>query len=394
MDGRISRRDFVRSGTAALAGFPLAMQDPPKRKYRACVIGHTGRGNYGHGLDRAFQNIPNITVVAVADPVETGRLAAARRIGVQNAYADWREMLKKEKPDLVSIGPRWIDQRLEMVTGVAEAGAHIYMEKPVAGSLEEADKLVAAADKKKIKIAVALQALPAPRIHHLRSLIQDGLIGDLLEIRTRGKEDRRSGGEDLAVLGTHCMYLMRFFAGDAEWCSSRVTVGNRDVKREDRKAASEPLGPVAGDTIHAAYAFAKGVQGHFASQKNPQRKGGKYQLTLYGTKGLAHFKISSDPQITFLADPAWFPGKPGVEWKPVPGAPSNDDPTGLKGAAASNKRIVEDLLRAIEKDVEPGAGIREGRAALEMILAVYASHLKAARAKLPLKEREHPLGSL
>src|SRR5262249_40879067 len=58
----ITRRDFMITGGAALAA--IATQDP-KKTYRACVIGDTKRGGYGHGLDTCFQKIPNVTVLAV-----------------------------------------------------------------------------------------------------------------------------------------------------------------------------------------------------------------------------------------------------------------------------------------------------------------------------------------
>src|SRR5262245_4154884 len=98
-----TRRDFVKATYLALAGGPFvgAAQGParaPSRSYRACVIGHTGRGGYGHGLGTSFQKIPNVTVVGVADPDDKGRLGAARQTGAARAYADYREMLDRERP--------------------------------------------------------------------------------------------------------------------------------------------------------------------------------------------------------------------------------------------------------------------------------------------------------
>ncbi len=395
MGEQVSRRSFIKAAGSSLAAGPLLIaQAPPGKIYRACVIGNSKRGGYGHGLDVTFQNIPNIRVTAVADPDEKGRLAMAAKLGVQNAYADYREMLQKEKPDLVSHGPRWVENRLEMMTAVAQAGAHLYMEKPMAESLEEADAMLAVAEKHNIKIALAHQVRPAPAAAHLKKLLAEGLIGDVLEIRTRGKEDARAGGEDLMVLGTHCMYMMRFIAGDAQWCFARVTQNGKDITADDRRAATEPLGPVAGDTIHATFAFANGVQGHFASQKNKEKGGGRFAMTIFGTKGVVTFPLSADPPIQYLADPQWYPGKPDTSWQPIPGAPSNSDPSGLKGGEASNKRIVEDLLKAVESNGQSMVSGYEGRAALEMILSIYASHLAGARLALPLKDRKHPLGTL
>lgn len=383
-----TRREFVITGSAALA--VLAAQDP-KKSYRACVIGHTGRGGYGHGLDTCFQKIPNVTVVAVADPDEKGRAAAMKRTGVEKSYADWREMLEKEKPNLVSNGPRWVEHRLEVFAACAEIGASVYSEKPMALSLEEADAMLAVCEKRKVKTAFAHQARPNPTVVHAKKCLDDGLIGDLVEIRARGKEDSRAGGEDLMVLGTHGMYLMRFLAGDPIWCTARVLEKGKEITIDNRRAATEPLGPVAGDTIHATYAFAKGVQGHFDSAKQAKGTGGRYGVMLFGTKGILSLGPGELANVTYLPDPLWHSG---AQWQPLPDAPSNDDPSGLKGAAASNKRIVEDLLRAIETDGQCMASGYECRAALEMIHAVYAAHLSGARVAFPLKDRKHPLGSL
>ena len=156
-------------------------------------------------------------VVAVADPVAEGCAKTAKTIGAERTYADWREMLDREKPNIVSIGPRWVENRVEMVSAAASLGAHVYMEKPLAKSLEDADRIVEAVTKAKTQLALAFHSINAPAVLHLKKLVDEGLLGDLLEVRTRGKEDRRPGGEDLMVLGTHCLYLMRLFAGSPLW---------------------------------------------------------------------------------------------------------------------------------------------------------------------------------
>jgi predicted dehydrogenase len=359
---------------------------------RACVYGHTGRGGYGHGLDTCFDGIENVKVVAVGDPHEKGREAAAKRLKLTTSYASFAEMLDREKPQLASHGPRWVEKRLEMLTIAAERGVDVYMEKPIALSLEEADAIVAVTEKHQTKIVVAHQNRLLPQVLHLKKLVDEGLIGQLLEIRTRGKEDHRAGGEDMMVLGTHCMYLMRMFAGDPLWCTARVTQDGRDVTAEDRRAATEPLGPIAGDTIHATFAFPKGVQGHFASQKVPKGEGGRFQCTLYGSKGVAHFGIGTDTTVYHLPEPRWMPGKSALQL--LPGAPSNDHPSGLKTTEAANRFIVEELLRIRKTPQRSPVDIYEARATLEMILSVYAAHLSGGRATFPLKDRKHPLGSL
>src|SRR5687768_16869515 len=121
------RRSFLASALSVVGAMAA-----PTKKYRVAVIGDTGHGNYGHGIDTVWNAFEQMEVIAVADPDATGRAAAIKRIRAKREYSDYREMLKVEKPDIVGIGPRWMDQREQMVTAAAEAGAHIYTEKPFA----------------------------------------------------------------------------------------------------------------------------------------------------------------------------------------------------------------------------------------------------------------------
>lgn len=386
----MNRREFLTTGALLAAGSRLAAAP---RVYRAGVFGHTGRGNYGHGLDTCFNRIPTVALSAVADPDDRGRAAALKRLKIDRGFASLEQMLAEAKLDLLSIGPRWVERKLEYLTLAAKHEVHVYMEKPVAGSLEEADAIADLLAKTGIKVVVAHQMRVCPPIVHLKKLADAGTFGRLLEVRTRGKEDRRSGGEDLMVLGTHCLYLMRLFAGVPLWCEATVTQDGRPISIEDRRAATEPLGPVAGDTIHARYGFADNVRGSFASVKGHQAPGGRFSLTLRFEKGVAHLPIDTNPVVQYRPDPTWEPDLKDPP-SPLPDVPINDHPSGLKGADACNIRIVEELLRIVEKPDRSPVDFVEARATLEMIFAVYAAHLAGGRIEFPLKDRKHPLGSL
>src|SRR5881394_1033376 len=210
----LDRRAFLAAAvTTALSGNVFAEES--SKIYTAAVIGHTGHGDYGHSVDQIFTNRDDVQLLAVADPVAEGRAKAMQRSKALRQYENYREMLTKEKPQLVAIAPRWTDQRREMCLAAIEAGAHLYTEKPFATDLVEADDILTAAAKTRRKIAVSHQMRLAPAILHLKKLIDDGLIGDLLQIDAWGKQDNRAGGEDMMVLGTHLFDLMRFFAGNA-----------------------------------------------------------------------------------------------------------------------------------------------------------------------------------
>src|SRR5262249_50620027 len=153
------------------------------KKYRVVVIGRTGKGNYGHGLDVVWKAFDNVEIVAVADENEKGRADAARRLNVKNAYADYREMLDKEKPQIVSVADRYLDMHRDMVVACARAGASVFLEKPMCRSLAEADEMVKACEMHHVKLAIAHQTRHSPRMQRIQELINDGTLGDILEVR-------------------------------------------------------------------------------------------------------------------------------------------------------------------------------------------------------------------
>lgn len=371
------------------------------QNYRVAVIGRTGRGNYGHGLDIVWRQIANVQIVAVADENDKGRAAAQQRLQAKNAYADFRDMLKKERPQIVSVADRHLDQHRDMVVACAEAGASIFMEKPMCRTLAEADEMVTACEKHHVKLAIAHQTRYSPRLQRVRELIAEGRIGDILELRGRGKEDSRAGGQDLMVLGTHILDLMRFIAGDARWCSARVGVVEKDrvrpASKGDVREGGEGMGPIAGDHITASYGFDKGAVGYFTSQRAARGKGerDRFGLQIFGTKGVIQVVTGSLPPAFFLADASWFPGRSKANWQEIT---SNGlgQPETLKdgGLVQGNVWIVQDLIEAIEKDRQPRGNVYDARAAIEMILAVYESHRQRTAVDLPLKNRQHPLTML
>jgi predicted dehydrogenase len=362
------------------------------RTYRVAVIGRTGKGDYGHGLDVVWKALDNVEVVAVADEDDKGRAAAADRTGAKRAYADYRTMLDKEQPQVVSVAPRWLDCHRDMVVACARAGASVLLEKPMARSPAEADEMVTACETHHVKLAVAHQTRHSPRLKHVRELIDDGKLGDLLELRGRGKEDSRGGGQDLMVLGTHVFDLMRFLAGDARWCFARVTQDGKPVGKDDVQEGGEGMGPTAGDRITALYGFDGGVQGTFATHRARNGAGARFGLHVYGSKGVLTLTTGSLPAAWFLDDPSWSPGQSKAEWQEVTSAGlGKPEPLKDDGLASGNVWIARDLIAAIEEDRQPLGGMYDGRAALEMIFAAYESHRLGAPAELPLKTRKNPL---
>jgi len=391
-----NRRWFLqRAGALAVACSAPAVAFPAgsagEQKFRAAIIGHTGQGNYGHEHDTVFNLRENVTVVAVADPDEAGREKAAARCGALRQYADYRRMLEREKPDLVSIAPRWTDQHHAMARAALESGAHVYIEKPFTQTLAEADDLLALAGQKGLRIAVAHQMRLAPNVIFLKRLLDQGRIGELLEIRSHGKQDRRAGGEDLIVLGVHIFDLMRFFAGDPYWCAADILMDGRPVTLADAHPATEGIGPVIGNNIAAQFGFRGGIRSTFVSHGANAEIAGPWGMELVGAKGRVRVLLDIVPRVLVCAASPWTRDGRREEWKPLENDPLFAAPENERTVAYANARVIDDWLRAIREQREPACSGYAGMKALEMAHAVFAAGLARGRVDLPLRRRAHPL---
>lgn len=395
----LSRRDFLHqsalvAGACSTGSLQLnAAEAAPAatETWHAAIIGHTGRGDYGHGLDVLFNGVPNVTVVAAADPDANGRAAAAKRCGALRQYADYREMLATEKPQLVSIAPRWSDQHHAMAMASLQAGAHLCLEKPITKTLAEADEILALADKRGLRIAVAHQMRLAPSIVHLKRKLGEGLIGDLVQIRAWGKQDDRAGGEDMLVLGTHLFDMMRFLAGDPSWCSAQILHQGRAFTRADARTVKEQIGLVGGTEIEAQFAFGKGVMATFTSRAALRQTVAHWGMELTGGKGTVRILMDVFPAVHLLIPGKWESNGKSDQWGPLRDDPSLSLTAEERAFGLANRRVVNDWLDAIRTKREPICSGRAAMRALEMVMAVYHAGLSGRRVPLPLTERRHPL---
>jgi predicted dehydrogenase len=301
-------------------------------------------------------------------------------------------MLERERPHLVSVAPRWSDQHHAMVSAALAVGAHVYCEKPFTRTLAEADDLLALAARTDRRIAVAHQGRNSPATLLLKQQLDEGVFGELLEIRVHGKQDKRAGGEDLLVLGTHQFDLVRFFAGDPLWCSAWIRQGGREVTLRDARAANEDIGPIVGDEIEALFALPRGVLVHYTSRAKYAAAAGPWGMELIGSKGRARLLNDQHTQVFVQRSAGFTPHGETREWRPL--APETAGPAALAGGQnAANRRVVDDWLAAIAEHREPVCSGHAAMKALEMIHAVFAAGLARGRVDLPLRSRAHPLAA-
>lgn len=390
----MNRRQFA--ALAAVSGAALATRadEPARAKLRVGIIGHTGRGDYGHSLDKMWLNAPETEIAAVADADPKGLAAAQARLGGVRGFADYRAMLAEVKPQIVAICPNRMDEHCAMAVAAAAAGAQgIYMEKPFCRTLAEVDEIIAAAQKSGTKLALAHRNRFHPALAAVDKLLKEEAIGRLLELRGRGKEDVRGGCIDLWVLGSHVLNLVHYFAGKPLSCSATLMQDGRPATRKDVRDGGD-AGPIAGNAVHARFEMERGVPAFFDSLQNAGSKEAGFGLQLIGTRGIIDLRMDATPLAHLIPGNPFQPSKEPRPWTPITSAgPGVEEPIAdLRAQSSGHLLAARHLIAAVRENRAPPCDMHEGRVIVEMITAVLESHRQdGQRVPFPLQTRENPL---
>ena len=381
----MKRRDFLTATAMALSAAILRAQSAD-RPLTVGVIGHTGQGNYGHGEDAVWLKIPQTTIVAVADADPKGLAAEAKKLGGVRAFADYRAMLAETRPDIAAICARHIHEHRDMIVAAIEAGVKgIYIEKPFVRTLAEADEVVKLCVAQGVRLAIAHRNRYHPVLQTVRRLVAAGEIGELKEVRVRGKQDQRGGGLDLWVLGGHGFNLATLFTGPAISCEATILVEGRPATKADIHPGDEGVGPIVGDEVHARYETKSGIPLYFDSKKGTWTPGTPFGARLIGSKGVISLQIDEEPLAVLEREGRKFP----ITTAGIGQAEPIKD---IKLVNGGHHGAVRDLLAAIAEKREPLCGPEAGRETVELTLAVFASFAAGGqKVALPLADRLHPL---
>lgn len=198
-------------------------------KYTAAVIG-VGKPNQpfakggGHAIGHThagmFKRNPRVELVAGGDINAENLNYYRESFGVPRGYLDYREMLKKEKPDLVSIGT-YVGLHRQIIEDCAHAGVKcILCEKPFLNAPADIEPVRQSVEQTGVKLAVAHIRRNLPVMRRTRELIQDGVIGQVVSYLA-GVE-----GWDLSEMASHWFDLIRHFHGDrpVKWVFGQARV--------------------------------------------------------------------------------------------------------------------------------------------------------------------------
>ncbi len=392
----MQRRDFLLASAAAALSTQIRAAEP-RKNLRVAVIGHTGRGNYGHGLDTMWLDLPGVELAGVADPDPKGLAAAQTKLRNIAGFADYRKLLAETKPDIVAIAMRFVDQHHAVALAACEAGVKgIYCEKSFCRTPAEADDIVAACERNKVKLAVAHRNRYHPVLPVIKELVAAGTIGKLLELRGRGKEDQRGGGLDLHVLGSHVLNLANYFGGKPKSCTASVYQDRRLATPADVVEGAEGIGPLVGNELHARYEMENGVPLFFDSIKDAGVKAANFGLQIVGNKGIIDLRVDVEPLAHIMIGNPTHPTKEPRTWVPITSAGiGKPEPIADLGKNVANHWLAGlDLIEAIHTGREPHCSARDGLVVMEMINAVFESHVNdGRRIALPSKTRENVMAS-
>ncbi len=381
----MKRRDFLATSALALSAALLRGQTA-ERPLTVGVIGHTGQGNYGHGEDAVWLKIPQTKIIAVADADAKGLAIEAKKLGGVKAYPDYKVMLAEAKPDIAAICARHIHEHRDMIVAAIEAGVKgIYIEKPFVRTLAEADEVVKLCAEKGVRLAIAHRNRYHPVLETVKQLVAAGEIGELKEVRVRGKQDQRGGGLDLWVLVGHGFNLATIFTGPAISCEATILVEGRPATKADIHPGDEGVGLIVGDEVHARYETKSGIPLYFDSKKGAGKPGGSFGARLIGAKGVISLQVDEEPLAILEREGKDAPITTAGIGKP-------ETIRDIRFVNGGHHGAVRDLLSAMAEKREPLCGPEAGRETIELTLAVFTSFAAGGKkVTLPLADRQHPL---
>lgn len=280
-------------------------------------IGLIGYGGIGRVHALAYRSLAfhyglpadYATIVAVATSSRDSAKRAAAEIGCSLAFGDYRELLAHPDIDAVDVCvPNHLHE--EIVVAAAQAGKHIYCEKPLAIDPAAGRRMVAAAEAAGVTNRVAFNFRFYPAVLRARELIDDGFLGTPFSFHGRyfrssyidptkplswrlKKETARSGA--LFDLGSHIIDLAYFLLGDfrAVRGTTRTLISDRPVAKDATETAPVDVDDLALLSVETA----SGTLGSIEVSRMGTGLPNDLRLEIFGTDGAIRFSAQ---------DPSWL----------------------------------------------------------------------------------------
>ena len=284
------------------------------KKLGIAMIGYGGIGRV-HGM--AYRNIPfhyglpadTINLVGVATTRAESAQKAAAEIGCPVWTADYRKLLARDDVDVVDICvPNHVHEEIVLVA--AQAGKHIYCEKPLSLTVAQGRRMVEAARQAGVKTQMTFNFRFFPAITRARQLVEEGFLGRVFSFRGRyyrssyidsnkplswRLQKEISGSGALFDLGSHVLDLLYYLLGD--FGSVQATLDTL-IKERPIAAGSSEKGPVDVDDIALMHLrMADDTLGLVEISRMGTGATNDLVIEIFGEKGALRFNS---------ADPSWL----------------------------------------------------------------------------------------
>ena len=199
------------------------------KEVKVCLVG-SGRAGMIHGHNLAG-SVPGGKIIAVCDPVGNVAENAAKELGIDLFYKDYHDVMKNEEIDAVIIAcPTKFHK--EITVAAANAGKHVFCEKPMAMNEDECDEMINAAKENNVKLQIGFMRRFDESFQEAKRMIEAGEIGEVVSVKshTRGPSKPKEWMYDISIsngpLGEVCSHdidTVRWFSGSE--ISSLYAVG-------------------------------------------------------------------------------------------------------------------------------------------------------------------------
>lgn len=356
-----------------------------ERRLRVGVIGAGGIARAAH-LPNLKRN-PRVEVVAVADMVSATAKQAAADFDVPRWYDSLEELVNDPAVEAVTVCT-WPGAHASAVVAAAAAGKHVLCEKPIAASLADADRMVEAADAAGVTFAMGYQHRFGVELPLLRRLLDAGVVGRPMGMTQVGVspsshhvpwflQKEISGGGVLIDWGIYTAHTILWLMGPVA-----SVYGVSETFRPNVQVGEQLLTDVdVEDTVMATLRFESGALGSWYAAWAVAAS--HHTMTIDGSAGSIRTHREApgvEVYSTVFSDPEDLRG-----WRHVP---TKEPPL-----AEIHYRKLADFVDAVLDDRPVRVTGAEGRAALELVEAVYRSAGQGQPVRLPLERVDVSLGS-
>ena len=343
-------------------------------------VGVIGLGSQGKVHLSKYAGLPDqAEIIAVSDVIPATAEEMGRRFGAKAWYTDYGKLIGRSDIDAVSICvPNSL--HADVAVASAEAGKHILLEKPMAVSLDDADRILRAAEKNGVKLMLGYNQVFGPMVQRVKKDIAEGRLGKVSIIKSQyvrnlaGKSREsfgwradvaQAGGGVITESGVHRLSLSWYLGGKVKEVSCFTERLEMDIDAEDNAAI--------------LLKYENGGIGVVICSWVAEFKGPEWEkIEVYGTKGsrigygdsrsgVAYLELSDIDMSEYGRIHSYFPPE-----------------AIFKGGFDTFAVEFKHFLDCIQKDEKPIVDGHAGKAILEITLAAYESAKHKKAVDLPL----------